>query len=424
MHLRNHVLFRKKLPHIVVREPGYCGLFETEMQIALRPEEDARRLAALREYNILDTAPEKDFDELVALASAICETPISTITLIDENRQWHKARIGLADQEGNRDHTFCAHAINEDDLMVVPDATKDDRFFDNPFVTGHPDIRFYAGMPLINPEGFKLGTLCVIDQKPKSLSESQLLSLRVLGKQVMKQMELRRKLGELQRLNDINHKLLSVISHDLRSPFNSLYGLLEMVEQYDLPAEEFKNMIPGVKKGFNAANGLLTNLLEWATSQFDQHEIIRHPFSAKQLADLVIESNTQLFQQKGNVVLNTIDVNVRALGDENMIKAVFRNLVINANKFTKSGTITLAAEVTGNMIVLSVSDTGVGITNEHREKMFSWGHRSSTIGTGGERGSGFGLLVCKEFVERNGGQMWFASEPGKGSQFYFSLPAS
>ena len=393
------------------------------MQIALRPKEEVRRLAALREYNILDTAPEKDFDELVALASAICETPISTITLIDESRQWHKARIGLADQEGNRDHAFCAHAINEDDLMVVPDATKDDRFFDNPFVTGNPDIRFYAGMPLINPEGFKLGTLCVIDRKPKNLSESQLLSLRVLGKQVMKQMELRRKLGELQRLNDINHKLLSVISHDLRSPFSSLYGLLEMVEQYDLPPEEFKNMIPGVKKGFNAANGLLTNLLEWATSQFDQHEIVRHTFSAKQLADVVIESNAQLFQQKGNTLLNTISVDVKALGDENMIKAVFRNLIINANKFTKNGTITLAAEETGNMIVVSVRDTGIGITDEHREKMFSWGHRSSTIGTGGERGSGFGLLVCKEFVERNGGQMWFTSEPGKGSKFYFSLPA-
>ena len=417
-----HVLFRKKLLPLIALEPGYCSLFETEMHIALRPKDEAKRLAALREYNILDTAPEKDFDELVALASAICETPISTITLIDENRQWHKARVGLTDQEGNRDHAFCAHAINEDDLMVVSDASKDDRFFDNPFVTGNPEIRFYAGMPLINPEGFKLGTLCVIDRKPKNLSESQLLSLRVLGKQVMKQMELRRKLGELQRLNDINHKLLSVISHDLRSPFSSLYGLLEMVEQYDLPAEEFKNMIPGVKKGFNAANGLLTNLLEWATSQFDQHEIVRHTFSLKPLTETVIENNTQLFQQKSNTIINNIDSHLKAVGDENMIKAVFRNLIINANKFTKNGKIILAAKEAGHMVEVSVSDTGIGITNDHREKMFSWGHRSSTIGTGGERGSGFGLLVCKEFVERNGGEMWFTSDPGKGSQFYFSLP--
>jgi signal transduction histidine kinase len=394
------------------------------MQIAIRQKDDGSRLAALKEYNILDTAPEKDFDELVALASAICETPISTITLIDENRQWHKARVGLADQEGSRDHAFCAHAINEEDLLVVPDATKDSRFVDNPFVTGRPDIRFYAGMPLINPEGYKLGTLCVIDRKPKSLSDSQLLSLRVLAKQVMKQMELRRKVNELQRLNDINHKLLSVISHDLRSPFSSLYGLLEMVEQYDLPPEEFKNMIPGVKKGFNAANGLLTNLLEWATSQFDQHELIRKPFLLQPLPDGVVESNSQLFRQKGNTVINTIDSNLKALGDENMIKAVFRNLIINANKFTKGGTITLEAEELDQMIEVCVKDTGTGISHDHREKMFSWGHRASTIGTNGERGSGFGLLVCKEFVERNGGKMWFTSEPGKGSQFYFSLPKS
>jgi signal transduction histidine kinase len=392
------------------------------MGIALKPGNETERLAALREYNILDTGPEKDFDELVALASAICETPISTITLIDEDRQWHKAQLGLDGREGNRDYAFCAHTILEDDLMIVPDATKDERFFDNPLVLGNPDIRFYAGMPLVSPEGYKLGTLCVIDRKPKMLSHSQLLSLRVLGKQVMKQMELRRKLTELQRLNDINNKLLSVISHDLRSPFSSLYGLLEMVELYDLSQEEFKDMIPSVKKGFTAANGLLTNLLEWATTQFDQNIIARKPFPIKLAADQIIENNLHLFQQKGNEVKNLMADEVTGVGDENMIKAILRNLIVNANKFTINGHIILSTTIKGMMIEVCVADTGVGISEENKSKMFSWSHRSSTIGTGGERGSGFGLLVCKEFVEKNGGAMWFNSKEGKGSQFYFTLP--
>lgn len=394
------------------------------MRIAQLPKDELQRLAALKEYDILDSEPEKDFDELVALASAICETPISTITLIDEGRQWHKAMLGLDNREGKRDYAFCAHTILEDDLLVVPDATQDDRFIDNPLVNGSPDIRFYAGMPLVNSDGFKLGTLCVIDRKPKNLSESQLLSLRVLGKQAMKQMELRRKLTELQRLNDINTKLLSVISHDLRSPFSSLYGLLEMVEQYDLPPEEFKSMIPTVKKGFTSANGLLTNLLEWATTQFEQNVIARKAIVLDQIANQIAESNSQLFQQKENKVVNNINPDHKPVGDENMIKAVLRNLMMNANKFTQHGSIILSTKASEDMIVACIADSGVGIAPEQIERMFSWGHRSSTNGTNGEKGSGFGLLVCKEFVEKNGGQMWFTSEVGKGSQFYFSLPKS
>jgi signal transduction histidine kinase len=392
------------------------------MEVDPKLKDEAGRLAALKEYHILDTEPEKDFDELVALASTICGTPISTITLIDEARQWHKARIGIDSPEGPREYAFCGHTIREDDILEIQDATRDNRFMDNPLVTGDPHIRFYAGMPLTNPEGFKLGTLCVIDRTPKKLTEDQLLSLRVLGKQVMKQMELRRKVVELQHANDINNKLLSVISHDLRSPFSSLYALLELMEQYDLPPEEFKNMIPNVKKGFYAANGLLMNLLEWATSQFAQNKIIASPLSLKSLADQVVETNTILFQQKNNKVVNLIEPECTALGDENMVRAVLRNLIVNANKFTQGGSITLTATEDGPVVVVKIEDTGVGITPDRMNNMFSWGHRISTMGTNGERGSGFGLLVCKEFVEKNGGTMWLESVEDKGSRFYFSIP--
>ncbi len=392
------------------------------MKVALKPVNEQERLAALKQYNLLDTLPEKDFDEIVSLASMICQTPVSLITLVDENRQWFKSRVGFDQEETHRDLAFCAHVINDEHVMVVPDATKDLRFFDNPLVTGHPDIRFYAGTPLVNPEGYKVGTLCVIDNKPKTLTDIQLQSLKVLSKQVMKQMEFRKKVIELERLNDNNHKLLSLISHDLKSPFASLYGLLELVENYDMPVDEFKSLIPDVKRGFTAANGLLTNLLEWATSQFSENEIKRIPFSIESVANYTALSNRALINQKQNTIVNTISPGIIVAGDENMIKAVFRNLVLNANKFTSGGTITLAAARNGDYIEVSIADTGVGIDPAYLTRLFSWNDRMSTNGTKGEKGSGFGLQVCKEFVERNGGRMWVESTVGVGSVFYFSLP--
>lgn len=392
------------------------------MKVALKPVDEKERLAALKQYNLLDTLPEKDFDEIVSLASMICQTPVSLITLVDENRQWFKSRVGFDQKETHRDLAFCAHVINGEHVMVVPDATKDIRFFDNPLVTGHPDIRFYAGMPLINPQGYKVGTLCVIDNKPKTLTDTQLQSLKVLSKQVMKQMEFRKKVIELERLNDNNHKLLSLISHDLKSPFASLYGLLELVENYDMPVDEFKSLIPDVKRGFTAANGLLTNLLEWATSQFSENEIKRIPFSIESVANYTALSNRAVINQKQNKIVNTISPELTVAGDENMIKAVFRNLVLNANKFTSGGTITLAAESNGDSVDVRITDTGVGIDPAYLTKIFSWNDRMSTNGTKGEKGSGFGLQVCKEFVERNGGRMWVESIVGVGSSFYFSLP--
>ncbi|MBL0930139.1 MAG: GAF domain-containing protein [Alphaproteobacteria bacterium] len=127
------------------------------------PDDEPRRLAALRRLNVLDTAPERVFDDLVLVAKALFGVPIALISLIDADRQWFKANIGLPASETPRNVSFCGHAIVRDDALVVPDATEDPRFHDNPLVTGGPNIRFYAGMPLRLPDGFTIGTLCVID---------------------------------------------------------------------------------------------------------------------------------------------------------------------------------------------------------------------------------------------------------------------
>jgi len=168
------------------------------MKSAVIGENESERVALLKRYQILDTESEDDFNEIVQLASKICETPISLISLVDSDRQWFKAKVGLSVPQTERDVSFCAHALSQDAMMVVPDTSKDDRFFDNPLVTGDPHVGFYAGMPLKTESGLVLGTLCVIDHKPRNLNETQLLTLNILGKQVIKLLELRMKLIQVK----------------------------------------------------------------------------------------------------------------------------------------------------------------------------------------------------------------------------------
>lgn len=162
------------------------------MKPPLLPNE-ADRLRALADYHILDTQPEQAFDDLTALAAQICGCQIALVTLVDGSRQWFKSRVGLEVTETPREHSFCAHAIAKPtELLVVPDATNDPRFRHNPYVVGDPNLRFYAGAPLVTPDCTGLGTLCVIDRAPKQLTDPQLKALRILSRQVSYLLELRR----------------------------------------------------------------------------------------------------------------------------------------------------------------------------------------------------------------------------------------
>jgi GAF domain-containing protein len=163
---------------------------------------EAKRLRVLWQYDVLDTVPEEIFDDLTDLAAKICEAPIALISLVDENRQWFKSKVGVTLNETSRDNSFCSHAIMQNDLFIVPDATRDPRFASNPLVTSDPQIRFYAGAPLITPDGHALGTLCVIDKVPRELRPEQKQALRILARHVMTQLELRQHARELARVRN------------------------------------------------------------------------------------------------------------------------------------------------------------------------------------------------------------------------------
>lgn len=256
------------------------------------PENEADRLTALKRYNILDTISESDFDEIVRLASQICETPISLVSLIDSNRQWFKAKIGMEDSETPREVAFCAHGILDYEIMEINDASTDERFHDNPLVQGGPGIRFYAGMPLTTQDGFNLGTLCVIDTNPKKLTDFQKNALKTLGKQVIAQLELRYKINQIstkqfelestiRTLNETRNKLIESekmaalgqlvagLSHEVNNPLAVIKANVQIIN------ERIYDTIEYIPKFFETLKGEEKSLFyEIITTSVKNNEIL------------------------------------------------------------------------------------------------------------------------------------------------------
>ncbi|MDX2448528.1 MAG: sensor domain-containing diguanylate cyclase [Desulfobacterales bacterium] len=216
---------------------------------AMLPLNENARLKALLDYRILDTLPEDSYDDITLLASEICATPMAALSLIDNSRQWFKSKVGLTVPETAREHAFCAHAILQPDIMIVNDAYQDSRFTDNPFVTGNPWIRFYAGAPLVTSRGEALGTLCVIDQDSRTLSDAQIKSLQALSRQAMALLELRKyvqqqkkyqkELREYQlKLEHLNTQYQKLSITDDVTGFNNTRFLHQYLDAYLKPVSE------------------------------------------------------------------------------------------------------------------------------------------------------------------------------------------
>jgi len=408
------------------------------------PVYEAERLQALCDYGLMDTPPEAVFDEIVALASYVFKTPIALISLVDEKRQWFKARTGLDVSETPREYAFCAHAILEPDVMVVPDARADPRFASNPLVLGSPGIRFYAGAPLITREGHALGALCVIDTKPRpQFDPEQRQALQTLSRHLMAQIEIRyssaflakalveRRQAELEqqnhileherelsRLNELKDRFMTMLAHELRNPLASILNAVELLRSPD--PDDAVEIIEGQAKHLSR---LIEDLL-------DLSRVTRGKITLKKtIIDLVetVRTATRAARpilSKGgqHFVTELPEERLWVQADPIRLEQIVSNLLINAAKFTERGKqISLSLRREAAQAALRVCDQGIGIPREMQERIFEPFVQAEEARTSG--GLGLGLPLVRQLVRLHNGSVEVQSEGvGRGCEFTVRFP--
>jgi len=404
-------------------------LFNSDQSISVPLSlNEEERLAALRSYNILDTAEESDFDELTTLASAICQTPIALISLVDSNRQWFKSHIGLPASETPIEQSFCAHAIvSYNEIMVVDDAREDDRFADNPLVTGDPKIVFYAGVPLVNEDGFALGTLCVIDREKKHLNDAQTAALKVIAKQVVDKLELRRKIADLQianqELRDANvfiQKFASTAAHDIKNPLSSvlLTSQALKIRLQKLQDEGCSRLIDLNITSTTRLIGLLDEMLDYSKdpslllakkSEIDLEQAIKKVVSMINVPD--------------NFELILPDQNYQLILSVVAFEQIFINLISNAIRYNDKDQTIIAIRFTEDKdyYKFEVEDNGIGIADAYHEKIFSNSFTLKITDRYNKKGTGIGLATVKDLVNALKGNIYVKSTQGIGTTFFVSI---
>ncbi len=405
------------------------------MNTAPLPENEKERLDTLRGYAVLDTAPEKAFDDLTSLAAVVCGTPIALISLVDTHRQWFKSKIGVKASETSREIAFCAHGILEKDLFIVPDARADSRFTDNPLVTSDPPVRFYAGVPLVTSDGYTLGMLCVNDRVPRCLTPEQIQGLKILGRQVVSQLELRRQVAELARAimeRDQSEKklhqsekmaalgqLASGVAHEINNPLGVILGFSEGVLRRSQEGDSLFVPLQSIHREALRCKNLVQDLLTFSRASKTE----RGPLNLNH----AVEGALSLILAKARMTQVTVHKDLAPdlpslLGNSNQIQQVMINLATNAIDAMKGrGTLTIKTEILTegplSWICLRVTDTGSGIPQEVLPHIFEPYYTTKPQG----QGTGLGLALIHEIVVKHSALIDVESRPGR-TEFRLRFP--
>lgn len=390
------------------------------------PQNEKERLKNLHKYKVLDSLPEEEYDAITKIASTICNTPIALVSLVDEERQWFKSKVGLDAEETPRDYAFCAHAILEpDEIFEVENAKEDERFVDNPLTVNDPNIIFYAGAPLNTSEGFSLGALCVIDNQPKKLNKDQKEALKLLAKQVVKLLELRNNNAKLtkantkikklnENLNDFAYKL----SHDLKSPLNNISFLIDVLKT------DYSNVFENdtVKDYFNMISNRISYMENFVSDMLNHTKmtnmkIVHESFNLKELVDNIIKN----IDVENKIEINSEDLDTTIFSSKISFLQIFQNLISNSKKYTDEEKVIITIDFfeTKSMYNFIYKDNGPGIPKKYWKKVFGMLETLSNTNDN----TGIGLATVKSTIERLGGSIYLSDRPDneKGVCFNFSI---
>jgi K+-sensing histidine kinase KdpD len=398
------------------------------MQKSTALKNEQKRLAVLREYNILDTGPEKEFEELTILANEICQTPFALISLIDEKRQWFKAGSGLPFSELPRNISICTNTINSpSDPLIISDLRKDKRFRDHPLIKAEPFIVFYAGVPLTNQEGYTLGTICVMDNKTRTLTDAQIESLQILSGQVMKLLELRKvRMGselirqELEATHEEFQNFTYVISHDIKSPLSSIVLSSEMLrENFGESIDESNDQLLNV---LNRSAFKIRNLVDGVLAYFRTERAMREKeeiFHIKPFLLSLVEMVN--INQTAEIIIPEGDAKIKM--NKTALEQILIILVQSALKNNKQELAKVSIGFSEDILnyYFSVSGNRDGISGNEQRDIAELFNNPASTDKFGNNNSLIGLSAVKKAVEKMQGRIELKPEDEHGFIFSFHI---
>ncbi|GLY95543.1 GAF domain-containing sensor histidine kinase [Actinoplanes sp. NBRC 103695] len=393
------------------------------------PSNETDRLAALYALGVLDTEAEKDFDDIVALASHVCGVPMSLVSLVDTDRQWFKARIGTDLTETPRELSFCAHAILGKDLLVVPDTHRDARFADNPAVRTGEGIRFYAGAPLITSDGFALGTLCVVDSEPRHLEVEQFQALRALAGQVTAQLELRRyavtlanttaRLQELERRKD---ELTALVGGELKPSLRLMDAYLEGLGRTGHHDPELADLVGHASAAHvRGMRDLLDHLLSLAGAGAGNESLHMRQIDLTRLTQRAVEAVRPIAATKQIWILNQAGgPALPIVADPVRLEQVLMQLLFAAVKYTPSGgRVRVGTEIeSGPTLRLDDMD----MPGDARPDLFPHLYYGAIANPSEATGPDRGLAVAKRILDAHHATVALSDRPGDGTSLHVVFP--